>query len=436
MLFPKFKVSGLKYKGLMLAIIVTLAVASFLSVYTAGATGTTVPQAKNVILLVGDGMSLSTVTAARLFKAGVDGSLYLDTLPYRNWASTHSLNSLATDSAAAGTALATGRKTNNGMVSMLPDHTELVTILDIARQMRKSTGLVATTEITHATPAAFGAKTSSRNNLVDIARQYLTRSQVDVLLGGGLRVFQKEDLLPVAKEQRYTVVSTAAELEALDSARLFSAGQKILGLFAEGHLAFELDRPTQAPGQPHLMAMTKAALAYLSQDQDGFFLMVEGGRIDHAQHGNDAARTIHDTVAFDQAVKVALDFQRANPDTLVVVTSDHDTGGMAVEWPRNQLPQPGELPVVDIDLDRLARGMDMTTRELLTELERKLSPEVMHHVNRLLWRDGVWTSGDHTAVDVPVLAAGPGAQRLSERGRMDLTDVFQVMEVAKKGSGN
>lgn len=421
--------------------------------------------AKNVILLIGDGMSFSTVTAARVYKVGPDGKLSMDTLAHHGWISTHSQNSLVTDSAAAGTALATGRKTNNGMLGMLPDKAELRSILDLARGMGKSTGLVTTTEVTHATPAAFGARRDDRHKWDGIAKDYLLKSKPNILLGGGLRFWLDDNattfprfvtdpakdshrtvdglmkqglteaearaddgLLDDAVKQGYEIVFTADELAARDMRKLFREGKKLLGIFALSHLAYELDRGEKAPHEPHLATKTKVALEYLRQDRDGFFLMVEGGRIDHAQHGNDVKRVIYDTLAFDEAVKVALDFQSKNPDTLVLVTSDHDTGGMAVEWTRGAFPASGEVPARDVDLDRKERGMTLTTKELLTRLEATLPADLIPAVNQLLYRQGVWTSGDHTAVDVPLMATGPGAEMVS--GRMDNTDVFQVMEKA------
>lgn len=431
-------------------------------------------SAENVILLIGDGMSFSTVTATRVYKVGPDGNLAMDTLDHHGWISTHSLNSLVTDSAAAGTAIATGLKTNSGMVGMLPDGTELESILDIARDMGKSTGMVTTARITHATPAAFGASSESRGNWNDIATDYILESRPDILLGGGLRYWLDDQaaeyprfvtnpaedsrrvvdrlvkqgltegeakaddgLLDDAAQQGYTVIHTSQELAGLEMTVLFREGKKLLGLFALSHMAYEYEREDKAAHEPHLATMTKASLDYLSQDQDGFFLMVEAARIDHAQHGNKLVEMIYDTVAFDEAVRVALDFQRKNPNTLVIVTSDHDCGGLAVEVARLGDIPPAlrdialELAVargaredilfLDIDLviDFARGGEMMTALELLDT-----------HVKRLLYRDGVWTSGSHTAVDVPVMATGPGAEMLSGQGRMDNTDVFEVMRKA------
>lgn len=431
---------------------------------------TEAPEQRNIILLIGDGLSFSTITATRVFKVGPDGDLAMDTLEHHGWISTHALNSLVTGSASAGTAIATGRKTNNGMVGMLPDGTELDSILDIAQDMGKSTGLVTTSRITHATPAAFGASSASRGNWQDIATDYIFESQPDILLGGGLRFWLDDQalehsnfvtdpakdshrvmdrlvkqglteaealadngLLDDAREQGYEVIYTSQELASLNMVDLSANEKKVLGLFSLSHMAYENDREDWASHEPHLVTMTKAALDYLNQDQDGFFLMVEAARIDHAQHGNSLVNTIHDTVAFDKAVRAALDFQKNNPNTLVIVTSDHDCGNLALEWPRGEFPAIGEIPFKDIDLDRKERGATMTTRELLSKLDElavagTLTPETVTYIKDLFYRDGVWTSGDHTAVDVPIMATGPGAEMIA--GRMDNTDVFEVMKTA------
>lgn len=463
--------SKMRERFKLISVVVAILALFLMTSGVAPVAGVQPQRAENVILLIGDGMSLSTITATRIYKVGPDGNLNMDTLKHHGWISTHSLNSMVTDSAAAGTAIATGRKTNNGFVGMMPDRTNLKSILDIARGMGKSTGLVTTTEITHATPAAFGAKTEDRGKWNIIATQYIYESRPDILLGGGLRFWLDDQaaeypvfvsnpakdshrvvehlvkqglteaeakaddgLLDDAMRQGYKTIHTDQELRGLNTAALFREGKKVLGLFAMSHMAYEVERKEKAPHEPQLATMTDAAIAYLSQDKDGFFLMVEGGRIDHAQHGNLPKHTIYDTMAFDQAVRVALDFQRRNPNTLVIVTSDHDTGGMAVEWPRLKFPAAGEIPLKDIDLERKEREATMTTRELLVKLDELNAtgalggPEIFAHIKRLLYRDGVWASGDHTAVDVPIMAVGPGAERVS--GRMDNTAVFEVIRKA------
>ena len=305
---------------------------------------------KNVILLIGDGMSFAQVTAARIYEVRRDGDLNMDTLDYTGYMSTHSLNSLVTDSAAAGTALATGEKTNNDIISQSPDGEEYKTILEVAKENGKAVGLVSTAQITDATPAAFGAHSYSRKNWDDISKDYLYQTQPDLLLGGGLRYWldntkpgsnrtvkelleQKltlreakadDGLIDDAETQGYTVVYNQSELYALD----MGAEDKVLGLFSLDHMSHEFER--RGTEEPHIAHMTQKALEFLKKDPDGFFLMVEGAKIDHAGHQNNITLNVHDTIAFDRAVGVALEFVEEHPDTLVIVTADHECGGLSV----------------------------------------------------------------------------------------------------------
>ncbi|MEI2401108.1 alkaline phosphatase, partial [Paenibacillus phytohabitans] len=233
---------------------------------------------------------------------------------------TYSSNSEVTDSAAAGTAMATGVKTNNGMISTAPDGKELKTILEAAEEKGKSSGLVATSTITHATPAVFASHVASRSNEADIAPQLLENG-VDVLLGGGKQYFP-DSLINEAEENGYQYVTNQDELENAKKA------DKLIGLFAEDGMAPELDR--DETDQPSLAEMTESALDVLKKDKDGFFLMVEGSQIDWAGHDNDAAWAMKDSEAFELAVEKAVEFAKKDGNTLVVVAGDHDTGGMSV----------------------------------------------------------------------------------------------------------
>lgn len=371
---------------------------------------------KNVILLIGDGMSFAQVTAARIYEVRRDGDLNMDTLDYTGYMSTHSLNSLVTDSAAAGTALATGEKTNNDIISQSPDGEEYKTILEVAKENGKAVGLVSTAQITDATPAAFGAHSYSRKNWDDISKDYLYQTQPDLLLGGGLRYWldntkpgsnrtvkelleQKltlreakadDGLIDDAETQGYTVVYNQSELYALD----MGAEDKVLGLFSLDHMSHEFER--RGTEEPHIAHMTQKALEFLKKDPDGFFLMVEGAKIDHAGHQNNITLNVHDTIAFDRAVGVALEFVEEHPDTLVIVTADHECGGLSVEWPRGSFPAKGEY-IKDQD-------------------------------NESCYGYGIGTSNWHTAVDVPVMASGPFANHLT--GRLDNTEIFGIMEKA------
>ncbi|PAD71379.1 MULTISPECIES: alkaline phosphatase [Paenibacillus] len=281
-------------------------------------------SAKNVILLIPDGMGISYLTATRIYKG--------EELSFERYVKglmkTASADTNVTDSAAAGTAMATGYKTNNGVISVTPDGVKPDSILDAARESGKSTGLVATSRITHATPAVFTAHDPSRGNEVALATEYI--NNVDVILGGGRDMFLPEseggkqperNLVEEAKAAGYEYITNRSEIGQVD-------GDQILGLFAMSDLKYEIDRDKQ--NVPSLAEMTKLAVDTLSKNDKGFFLMVEGSQIDWAGHANDPIALITDMLAFEEAVDVALEFARENSDTLVVVVGDHETGGMNI----------------------------------------------------------------------------------------------------------
>lgn len=271
-------------------------------------------EVKNVILLIGDGLGIGQLTAAEVMNGEDD--LVQTSLPYTTLVTTHSESNYVTDSAASATALATGFKTRNGMVGMASDREYLFTVLEDAEHLGKATGVVTTTRVTHATPASFFAHVIDRGKEEIIAGQLL-ESGVDVALGGGNTYF--EDLNP--EEAGYTIVYDADSLDLVDSGM-------VLGLFSEGYMNYESARP--GSGQPSLTDMTNKALDILSEDEDGFFLMIEGGRIDHASHANDFDNAVTETLVFDEAVLVALEYASNRDDTLVIVTSDHETGGISI----------------------------------------------------------------------------------------------------------
>ena len=331
-----------------------------LAILATSAIAATAP--KNVIMLIGDGMGIGPVVATRYTVAGRDGRLAMETMPYVGFSSTHSANRIVTDSAAAGTALATGVKTNNGTISLGPEGKRIKTILELAREMGKSTGIISTKHITDATPAVFVSHVSSRSKLEDIAAQ-MVRSRVDVVLGGGKRYFvpkskdgartDEVDLLKEAAQRGFSVLNSAEDLANCTS-------PKYIGLFADNVMTS--DRP-----EPTIAEMTAKAISTLSKNYRGFFIMSEGGKIDSEAHGNNRKGTVKETQMFDDAVKAALDFAKADGNTLVIVTADHDTGGMAVSDPSEEHPEPNVG----------------------------------------------WTTKGHTANYVPVFAYGPGAERFT-----------------------
>lgn len=284
-------------------------------------------KVKNVILMIGDGMGVVQVQLARLSLPDKSQGLHMDSMPHSAFVRTSSANSIVTDSAAAATALATGFKTNNGMVGVLPNGKVVPNIREAAAGIGKATGLVTTTTITHATPAGFGAHVSKRGDEADVAVQYIQK-KIDVLFGGGRQFFIPEtaegskrkdgrDLIAEAKKIGYSVIGSREEL-------LSVRPGKVIGLFQMGAL-------TTDPPEPTLAELTRKALELLSADRDGFFLMVEGGQIDWACHANDVAKAVKQTLDFDAAVGEALQFASKRKDTLVIVTADHETGGLSIQ---------------------------------------------------------------------------------------------------------
>lgn len=358
-------------------------------------------QPGKVILFVGDGMGLAQREAARLAAYGPAGRLAMDQLDQISLITTSSANALTTDSAAGATAWSTGHKTTNKFLAVGPDSVSLKTILEYARDAGYGTGLVTSTTLTHATPAAFAAHVADRGAEAQIAELMLaTRPQV--MLGGG-RIYwahrsqpgskrqDERDLLAEARSAGYEVVQTAAELARID----LSQPRQLLGLFADGQMTYRYDR--QGDQEPDLAVMTRAAIEVLDHHERGFFLMVEGGRIDHACHDNDANRAVWEAIAFDEAVAEGIAYARRKNDTLVIVVADHETGGMSVGTACydgfHPIPRQGIYPEHGLRLDSLlCIG---------------------------------WTTKGHSAIPVIAGALGPGSRHF--RGIKENTDLFPIM---------
>lgn len=277
---------------------------------------------KNIIFLIGDGTGLAQITTGQLALVGPDGLLHLQTMPVTGFVKTHSSDNLITDSASGATAYSCGLKTYNGAIGVDPDQTPCKTILEMAEEKGLSTGLVSTSSITHATPASFAAHQPRRSMQLQIAEDFAA-SGVEVFLGGGVKWFDGElrpdshDLLGQFEESGYEILFNENDLQN-------STSNRLLGLFAE-------DGMERVEGEPSSAMMTQKALDILSQNEDGFFLMVEGSQIDWAGHGNDTEYLVNEVRDFDEAVKVALDFAQQDGETLVVLTADHETGGMTLQ---------------------------------------------------------------------------------------------------------
>jgi alkaline phosphatase len=364
-------------------------------------------KAKNIVFMVPDGMGLSYVTAARIFKNGPNGDpLNFETLPVIGYQRTHSKNSTVTDSAAAASAWAAGEKFNNGEISLHDDDGDgnsdgpvKPTILELAKQKGKAVGLVASSTITHATPAAFGAHVHVRKCETEIARQYIEETGVDVILGGGFGPDASAcktpsgksaaDIIDIAQfDMGYTYVTTESGMCAATAGGV----DKLLGLFTAGGKtieAFRVDETVAYPDEePTLAEMTLAALDILEEDHDGFFLMVEGSQIDWAGHANDLDYLLAEMLGFEAAVEVVMDWTEAKPSrqaqTLIVVVGDHETGGLQINGPYGSLSEAG---------DKIGDG---------------------------------WTTGSHTAADTVIWSGGPGCWAMG--AAIDNTDLYHIMK--------
>jgi len=310
------------------------AVLSLLLVWQAPGAGNQEPV-KNIIFFIGDGMGTTAVTLARYYSMHAHGRDLAMTRVMNSgstaYMTTHSADYLGTDSAAAATALATGCKTNNAGISMTPEGIRLPTILEQARDKGKRVGVVTTSRLTHATPACFLAHADHRDRENSLAEAIIADPPT-VFLGGGRRHFlpgrheeskrsDDRNLLAEAAKQGYRQVRNTSELRGID----VETTEKLLGVFSSSHMSYELDRNPER--EPDLAEMTEAAITVLERGPQGFFLMVEGARIDHAAHLNDAAGLVREMLAFDKAIAAALAYAVVEPNTLIVITADHATAG-------------------------------------------------------------------------------------------------------------
>lgn len=437
-----------------------------------------------IILVVSDGMSLGTLSCADHFSVATRGralewtALASDSRAHQGLMQTRSLNSLVTDSAAAASSWGSGVRVKNGAVNVLPDGRELAPLCPLFRAQGWATALVTTTELTHATPAGFAAAVPARSQGERIAEQYLERG-VDLLLGGGSDHFEpakradRRDLFAAFRAAGHPVWRTRDELLAA------APGRRGLGLFAAGHLPYTLEQAGDERlrrAVPTLAEMTRWALRGLA-GTDRFLLQVEGGRVDHAAHNSDAAAAIHDQLALDDALAEALAFQRAQPDTLVVVTTDHGNSNLGLNGMGGSYGGSSQhfahlaavrrtLPAMLADLQRRAGGRPAGQRTLpdgsqadIWRVEPRDILEVVgegtgwklpaaraEHFARVLagaedplydqMRPPItqlgqllanhlgigWSGNTHTSDMAPVVARGPGAERF--RGVLENTDIF------------
>jgi alkaline phosphatase len=312
-------------------------------------------RARNIILFIGDGMGVAQLYAGMTVSPR---PFYLKQFPYSGFSITYSADKYITDSGAGGTAIACGIKTKNGMIGVDTAKKAISSIIEISHKNGLSTGVVSTSSVTHATPASFVAHNSGRGNYEDIANDFLS-GNIDLFIGGGEDHFRKRsdgrDLTIDLKKQGFDVVYSIDELKESNSL-------KIAGLLAKEHM------PKVSDGREgELELMTKKAIETLSNDKDGFFLMVEGSMIDWGAHEKNIDYVTSETIDFDKAVGIALGFAEKNSETLVVVTADHETGGLTLTG-----------GIID---------------------DHKVTAN--------------FAGSGHTAVMVPIFSFGPGAERFS-----------------------
>jgi len=441
---------------------------------------------KNVIVLVPDGCSQSALTLARWFQGA---PLTVDEI-HAGVTKHEMANSVITGSAAAATAFSTGFKTTVRFLSVGPrpedvlstyvwpepsatfSYRPIATVLEGARLLKgKSTGLISTSRFTHATPAAWGCHSDDRGKEGQDISEHMVYNDIDLVFGGGERNLvpatlggkrsDEEDLLQVLTDRGYEIARTQTEMNALTDLPVF-------GMFAWSHMDAEIDRPTYNPQEPALADMTAKAIELLSQNPRGFFLMVEASQVDWAGHNNDPIWMATDFIKFDEAVKVALDFAKADGQTLVLGYPDHNTGGMDIG---NRDYNGAYTHLTVEELVNPLKGMTCTAGSLADEIDllggatvANIQAAALTHWNLTVDADvaqeiidmtGVqegqdgyaigfsyalarviskhytaigWTSHGHNAEDVPVWAYGPGAPK----GTMDNTDLANCVADAFK----
>lgn len=322
---------------------------------------------KNIILLIGDGMGVSEVYAGLTANGG---SLKLEECTHYGFSKTHSASHYITDSGAGGTAISAGVRTYNGAIAVDMDTLPVKTILEYAEDKGLATGLISTSSITHATPASFISHQKTRNSYEAIAADFL-KVDVDLIIGGGRDNFAKRtdsvNLLEILEQEGYQVSTLLADMDT-------SAFSKHYVLTAEGH------NPRVSQGRGDLLPeATKIAAEVLTKNENGFFMMVEGSMIDWGGHANDINYIIEEMIDFDNAIGEAIAFAKKDGETLVIITADHETGGLGIN------------------------GGNMESGEVTS----------------------AFTTSGHTGVMVPVFAFGPGAENFS--GIQKNTDLFSKM---------
>lgn len=430
-------------KKFSLVLLCAILVIAELTCFSSMADAKTPKEAKNLIMLIPDGTSIEAITIARWYNGGEP--LSMDEIAV-GLTRTYWAKGPITDSAPGGTAYAIGYKTDDKHVGVLPDDRPAATLLEAARLEGKATGVVVTSEMMHATPADFTAHDPDRSNYNSIMKQQIYNG-MDVMLGGGDEFYMPaaggkrkdgKDLREIIRSLGYDYVTTGEEMDE-------SKSTKIWGAFAPRDLMYDLDRKATETDQPSLAEMTDKAIDVLSKDKDGFVLMVEGSKIDWAAHDNDPAGMVGDIVAFDQAVKVALDFAEKNGNTVVVSSADHGTGGPIIgginpNYSSVTFDQSiNNLKPAKISLEYANKLLDGASEETIKKVLldyygiKDLTPDEMNlikegSVNKVVSNRAniSWVYGGHIGGDVALFNYAPaGVERL--QGVVDNTEVGRYM---------
>lgn len=424
-------------------------------------------KVKNVIFMIGDGMGNSYTSGYRYYKAN-GGERFVSQTEFDKYLVGQQATypedpkSNVTDSASAATAMAAGVKTYNNAIGLDNDLSDTESVLERAKKKGKSTGLVATSEITHATPAGYGAHEATRKSMDRIADDYFDekidgKHKIDVLLGGGSKLFERDErnLVKEFEKDGYSHVTDKKSLEA-------DSRDQILGLFATGGLPKMIDRTDETPS---LADMTDAAIKRLDKNKDGFFLMVEGSQIDWAGHSNDIVGAMSEMEDFEAAFKKAVEFAEKDGETIVIATADHSTGGLSIaaddvyNWDTKPIHQAKRTPDFMAE-EILEKGdvkktlkdyieFDLTDEEIASVEKTVKDAQELNKTNNEKAVDAVaipirkifdvhsntgWTTKGHTGEDVNVYAFGPQSDLF--KGQIENTDqaklIFGLIEGTNK----
>lgn len=367
-------------------------------------------KAKYVFYFIGDGMGFNHVSLAEYWLGYTQGvfdsrPLSFSQFPVLGWAVTHLESNLITDSAAAGTALSTGTKTKNGMLGTAPDSSALESIAYKIHDAGYKVGISSTVGINHATPGAFYGHSASRSDYYSIASE-IPSTGFEFFAGGGAIESNGEDgdetsVYEAIEDSGYVIAEGMDDF----ADKKDEAGKMML-LQKNGRLKTELPYAIDMKDTDMTQAdLVSASIDFLyDEDCPGFFIMSEGGKIDWASHGNDTKAVILETLSLSDAVAEAVEFYNAHPDeTLIIVTADHETGGLTLSWEKGY----------DLLFDKLEEIH--CSKDMVSEEEREHMNEISHeaHIG--------WTTGDHSGANVPVFAIGAGSTLFS--GRMDNTEI-------------